>query len=761
VYPTTTEPSAPGTTNNSDSVTTGALGTIADLGIVKTVDSAELIAGGTGRYRVEVSNSGPSDALSVIVTDQLPTGLTYAGGLTSAAGDTWTCTPSGSVTGQVDCALTSNTGTLVDGDSTWLEFDVDVASDVTSEVVNTATVSSDTDDDNPDNDTDTARQDPFVETNISIAKTHNAATVYRVGDEVVFTLTVTNDGVADAADVTITDTIPAGTTYARVENATGWTVDGPTAGVLTLTLDDPLASGDPDPTASIDVVLTLGADSVPGFTNTADVTTSTDETTTADNSDTEPVEVDTPDLVIEKTANDTLVKGGDTFIYTLKVDNVDDDAAADDVTVDDSIPFDLKVLDDPADIGGADWTCSLTGQDADGFGGTLSCDLVTLAAGSTAAYISFDVSVSPDVARDQITNTATVSSPSEHASKVDELNSDDVSVNASWLDVTASSMCLNNAPWLDYSIDPHNVDNGLPVTLTWYADSDADGIADGPAIATQTLTPMTDGDPITDSILWPGATVDASGVGITFPGYRVVTVGETPTFENMVLDPTLAEYDLRAGALVVVSIDPTASFDTAYPLTGVGCDYDRTATLDIDKTASVATANRAQNFGYTLSVANVAYGATDDVTVTDPIPAALRVIDVVPAASTDPTIPDWNACTVSGQDADGYGGIVECTLNGWLGYGQTAPDIVVNVAFNPDAGMGRLSNVAMVTWTDPDVSDPPVQTSDDPADVFVVYSAAELLALTGLSSAAGLWWALALVLAGLGALLFGRKRRLE
>ncbi len=756
---TTPEPATPGTSNNSDTVTTGSVITSADLGIVKTVDSAQLTAGGTGRYRVEVTNSGPSDALNVIVTDQLPAGLTYAGGLTSATGDTWSCTPSATVTGQVDCTLDSDLGTLPDGGDTWFEFDVDVASSVTSTVTNTATVSSDTDDGNPDNDTSTAQQDPFVQTNISIAKSHATATVYRVGDEVTFTVTVTNDGIADAANVSVEDTLPADVTYARVENDTGWTVTGPDAsGVLTLTLDDPLPSGATPVTRSIDVIVVLDAGSVPGVANDVVVTTTTTETSLDDNDATDPVEVDTPNLVIQKVADATLVQGGDTLTYTLTVANLDDDAFADDITVTDVIPADFAVQGDLDDIGGADWTCALTGQDADGFGGTLECELATLAAQTSATAVTYDVSVRAEVARDSITNTATVGSPSEDPSKVDEFNTDDDTVNVQWIDLDAASVCVNNAPWLDYSIDARNVDNGEEITLTWYPDADADGVADGPAIATQTLVAVTDGSPIVDSILWPGAQVDAANVAIAIPGYRVVTASETPDFENLILDPSLPEYDLRAGALVVVTSNASVGTTQAFTLTGLGCEYDRVATLDIAKSASVSSANRAESFAYTLSVTNVAYGATNDVVLSDPIPTQLRVVDVVPVASTDPTIPDWGTCTVTGRDAKGYGGTVECVLDGWLGYGQTAPDVVVNVAFDPTTGIGRFTNVATLSWTDPDVADPPVQTRDNDADVIIVYSGSELLAMTGVTSLAGLWTALGLILAGAGLIAVRRRR---
>jgi len=750
---TTTEPTVPGLTNNSDTATTGAVDTEADLVLTKSLASADLVAGGGGSYRIDVRNYGPSDALNVIVTDQLPAGLAFDGNVSSPTGDTWACVASGSVAGEVDCTLTSGLGTVADGVTTSFVFDVTVSASTTGTVTNEATASSDTYDPTPANNFDDVDTPLVVETNISLAKSHDTGALYVVGDEVTFTLTVTNDGIADAASVTIADTLPAGLTYLRTENDGGWTVSGPVGSVLTIELDAPLPAGGSD---SIEVVASLGSASVPGVTNVAAVTTTTTETDATDNDASDPVEVDTPDLTIVKVASETLVEGTDTFAYTLTVANVDDDATASPVTVTDPIPAALRVVTPLDDIGGTDWVCNLTGEDVDGYGGTLECELASLAPGATATVLEFDVYVHADVAQDVLTNEAEVSSPTEHSSRIDGLNDDDASVDVAWIDLTFDSVCVNEAPWFQYTIDARNTADGLPITFTWYPDANADRIADGPLVATQTLDFTTSGSPVTDEILWPGAAVDADGVGIAWPGWRVANVGETPDWENYVLDNTLPEYALRDGALVVVQIDPQTSVSTALPAITPACAVARDAVIDIVKTTDAVTAHRAQTITYTLSVMNTAYGATDDIVLSDPVPEGLIVQDIEPVASTDPTIPDWRDCTLTGTDADGSGGIVSCVLGGWLGYGQTAPDVLVRATFVDGAGLGTLTNVAEVEWSDPD--DPfMVFSANDDAVLTVVYSAAELLAFSGFTSWSGLWWAAGLI--GAGALMLIRRSR--
>src|SRR5690606_12176479 len=93
-----------------------------------------------------------SDAVSVTVTDELPTGLTYAAGLTSAD-SAWSYQGLDGA-GNPVFALSGN---LAAGASTWLEFDVTVAEAVTGDVTNVAVVETPTNPDplNPPSDDET------------------------------------------------------------------------------------------------------------------------------------------------------------------------------------------------------------------------------------------------------------------------------------------------------------------------------------------------------------------------------------------------------------------------------------------------------------------------------------------------------------------------------------------------------------------------------------------------------------------------------
>lgn len=755
VTPTTDEPTVPGTTNNTDTVTTGSVTTVADLGIVKTVASDQLVAGGDGRYRLEVSNAGPSDALNVVVTDQLPAGVTYAGGLTSAPGDTWACTPGAA--GVVDCTLDSALGTLPAGDSTWFEFDVEIASSVTGTLTNTATVSTTTPDPNPDNDTDTVTRDPEVLTNLVITKTHDSTRVYRVGDQIAFTLSVENQGPADAAAVMVTDTIPAALAFVETRDDAGWTVSGPDgSGVLTLALDAPLTAGD---TATVTVVVEATQDAVPSATNAAEVTTTTTETTTTDNTTTDLVEVHTPDLEITKVASVEEVKGGDVFTYTLTVSNVDPDAHADAVTVTDVIPAELAVRGDVDAIGGTDWTCTLTGTDPAGLGGTLECALASLAAGATATPLVIEVLVAANADRDTIDNVATVASPDEHPSRVDERNTDHDEVTVRWIAFGGTATCLYDARSLNTTIETHNVPEGLPITLTWYQDADEDGVADGPAIATTVLPYLTQAMPLLASVLWPGTVVDEHGVAIAWPGLRQVLAGEHPDWLDKILDADLPEHGLLAHVLVTVAVDGAApaTLATVYPEDSPDCAVTRVPELTLDKTADVETVEEGGTVAYTLTVTNEGYGATNDVVLTDAVPADLRVTSVTPAAPSSPTQAPWTDCTVTGRAADGFGGTVTCALDGWLGHNGVAPDVTVTGTVRDGMGAGTVRNVATVTWTDPLHPETPSQVRRATETVNVTAHPLISLPRTGAEVAGTL--ALAGALVGLGAVVLAIRRR--
>ncbi|HYP25050.1 MAG TPA: DUF11 domain-containing protein, partial [Actinomycetota bacterium] len=104
----------------------------ADLSLTKTHTGA-FVRGGTGTYRLTVSNSGPATSGAVTITDTLPAGLTYR----SFSGTGWSCS---------GCSSASQTVTLTragiaTGASSFVDLPVDVGAGAAASLTNNASVS--------------------------------------------------------------------------------------------------------------------------------------------------------------------------------------------------------------------------------------------------------------------------------------------------------------------------------------------------------------------------------------------------------------------------------------------------------------------------------------------------------------------------------------------------------------------------------------------------------------------------------------------
>lgn len=387
-------------------------------------------------------------------------------------------------------------------------------------------------------------------------------------------------------------------------------------------------------------------------------------------------------LQIVKTASQPVVEGAEEFDYTFEVSNVGTVPAAG-VTVVDEIPDVVSVVGIDSD----DWTeCAVDGKDELGYGGTLTCvyDEV-LAPGAEATPFTITVSVLPTIEQDDIDNVAVVTSTTRGVDGDD----DDETVLVKWLSVTASAACVLDAPWFQYSIDARNVDTaGQTLTVTW---------RDGSGRVVKVDEVPLDGGDISGALLWPGAAVNADGVGVAWPGWRAALPGETPEFENLVLDPALAEYGLRSHTEIQLSINPETTVEVSYPPATPECAVERDPGLWITKTASKAMVVQGGTFDYRIDVGNDGLGAVEELRLVDEIPAQLTVLSVVPDEPELDSDPAWESCEVTDRLPSGAGGVVTCLLDRPLGWGQIVPDVVLGVRLNADAGAGTVKNVAHVT----------------------------------------------------------------
>ena len=326
---TTTTPES-STANNTDNGATVIVDPTATLTIVKTANEASVIPGNTASYTILVTNTGPSDAADVVVTDTTPAGLTFV----SNAGDCITAFP-------------CNLGTLPVGQSRTITTTFQVPANYAgaNPIVNVASVTSPTDPGGPRIDDATTPVGTPTAT-LTIVKTANEASVI-LGNTASYTILVTNTGPSDAANVVVTDTTPAGLTF--VSNA-GDCITAFPCNLGTL----PVGQSRTITTTFQVPANYAGANPI---LNVASVTSPTDPGGPQQDDATTPIGDALAALTIVKTANQATAVPGNIASFTIVVTNNGPSNAAD-VVVTDPTPVGLSFISNTGDCITA-FPCSL------------------------------------------------------------------------------------------------------------------------------------------------------------------------------------------------------------------------------------------------------------------------------------------------------------------------------------------------------------------------------------------------------------------
>jgi uncharacterized repeat protein (TIGR01451 family) len=189
--------SSPELTDHDNSASVAATVTRqVNLQISKTASPSPTVAGQSLTYLIVVTNTGPSDASNVTISDTLPVSFTSIFVLSSQGG----C-----------AALPCNLGTLAPNSTAWIQIDGTVSPSATAgvQLANTAQVTAT---ENPIAQRATVTPTLIGSADLAVLKLGTATAA--PGETVRYTLTVTNLGPSLAQNVRVTDTLPAGVTFA-------------------------------------------------------------------------------------------------------------------------------------------------------------------------------------------------------------------------------------------------------------------------------------------------------------------------------------------------------------------------------------------------------------------------------------------------------------------------------------------------------------------------------------------------------------------
>jgi uncharacterized repeat protein (TIGR01451 family) len=234
----------------------------ADLTITKTDSSDPVLAGNNLTYTITVSNAGTQEAATVELRDAIPAGTTFVSAVQASGPEFSLTTPSVGATG----LFTATIGTFALGATATFQLVVNVnRADI---LVNTARVTTTTLELDSTNNTDTETTAVIAQADLSLTKTVSNLTP-NVGEQVTFTVTLTNNGPNQTTGIQVTDVLPSGLSNVAVTASNGTGTYNMQTGVWSLGVLPPLPNTHK---ATLTITATIAASSP--ITNTAEVTAS-------------------------------------------------------------------------------------------------------------------------------------------------------------------------------------------------------------------------------------------------------------------------------------------------------------------------------------------------------------------------------------------------------------------------------------------------------------------------------------------------------
>lgn len=322
----------PNLTNNRDSATTTVLA-VAEVHVLKTDFADPVYAGDMFLYQLLVTNTGPSLARSVILTDTLPEPLIFQGGspgcqyiastrqVVCVAGDV----PPGGWYGALINVMVPTTATHNSVVTNRVELGT------TTQVLSaTSTLS--------DSEATTLLQKSGNPTNLVLRKLQTPASLVAgstVSGVITYTVVVTNEGPSPASGVNIFDLYPVEFDLLSITASKPLTGAGCTVAASCL-----IGSLEAGEAVTVTIVMRVNSHVASGvYTNTAFVASAAPDLNPNDNSESVAATVvRQANLQINKAASPSPVRGGETLIYQITVTNTGPSDASN-VVVTDALPI--------------------------------------------------------------------------------------------------------------------------------------------------------------------------------------------------------------------------------------------------------------------------------------------------------------------------------------------------------------------------------------------------------------------------------------
>ena len=252
--------------NNNDVHIVVAVTPVNDLSVGITATPAPVLVGRNLTYVVKVTNNGPSAATNVVLTQNLPTHAAFV----SASSSTGSASQSNGV-------VTVNIGPVASGATVTLTVIVTPDAAATPSVTSTASAAATETDSNSANNSATVTTNVSPVTDLGVTITPSPSPVF-VGQNLTYTVKVTNHGPSAATGVVLTDALPTSATFISANTDTG---SAPTFSSGTLTTN--MGNLAPGATATVSIIVTPTAAAPPSVVATAGVTGNEADTVSSNN----------------------------------------------------------------------------------------------------------------------------------------------------------------------------------------------------------------------------------------------------------------------------------------------------------------------------------------------------------------------------------------------------------------------------------------------------------------------------------------------